>query len=61
MLFMSVMGVFSLVCFVWVRERRGELGAPQPLAGGPLLTLEEGIKEQEHDLEEHGKAPHFLL
>ena len=52
-------GVFSLACFACVREK-GEIWCTLPLAGRPLLTLEEGIKEPEHELEEDGKGPHFL-
>lgn len=36
------------------RERRKILHTPQG-AGRPLITLEEGIEEREHELEEHDK------
>ena len=58
----SDMDMFSLVCFVCVRGReRRKIWCIPPVAVRSLLTLEEGVKEHEPELEEHDKGPRVLL
>lgn len=58
----SDVGMFSLVFCMQKREReRRKIWRIPPVTGGSLLTLEEGVKEHEPELEEHDKGPRVLF